>query len=65
MAGYQWDYHKLPDSEVPRVQKALDEADLLTLFDIYYDYKLGATKYCCPDPKMFTFFLDLIDKRKL
>jgi hypothetical protein len=64
MGNYSWDYNKLPDHEIPTVEKALEAFDLETLFNLYYDYKLGETKYCCPNPVMFNFYNDLIEKRK-
>jgi hypothetical protein len=64
MGSFSWDYYRLPEDKIPVVQKALDEYDLETLFDLYYDHKLGTTKYCCPTPIMFSFFNDLIDKRR-
>lgn len=63
MGYFDWDYNKLPESELETVKQALNDFNLVVLFNIYNKHKLGNIAHCCPNPIMFEFFTDLIDKR--
>lgn len=59
MGLYNWE--KLPSRERQRVEKALELNDWDELLDIYYEYALGKTRYCCPFEGMAKHFKHALD----
>jgi len=56
-----YDWSKLPKGEKPKVEKALNDYDLDTLLELYYEYKMGPIRVCCPNENFYIHFKYAID----
>lgn len=56
-----WYPKRLPKSELPTIQKLVDDFDYDTLFRKMLEYKLTDQTYCCPEPSIVNHFQSILD----
>jgi len=60
-----WDFSKLPDSELPGIEKMLKAKDIVGLIKVHDKYNLSPYPYCCSAPDgVLNWFQDYINKKR-